>query len=91
VVKEIALKKRMDDDRIFAKWKEALEKGIEKLGQDSVETKVARMIDIELLAVLGKIQRLVGGKSWKMVRLFAVLMICPDLFLSTFTRNLLIL
>jgi hypothetical protein len=57
-----AIRKRIADDDVFLKKKEAAEKEIEMVESIAVETKSsAAVIPVELLLILGKVQGIVGG------------------------------
>jgi hypothetical protein len=55
-----ALKKRIEHDEEFFEKKEAVEKELEEIEQVKVETQ-SKVIPLELLVVLGKVQAIVGG------------------------------
>jgi hypothetical protein len=58
-----ALEKRIEQDREFMEKRELAEKEIEEIEEQvKLETK-SKVIPVELLVVLGKVQGIVGGKS----------------------------
>jgi hypothetical protein len=64
IAQDEALKKRIAQDKEFFEKKEAVEREIEELEDVAkVETQSKSLIPVELLAVLGKVQSIVGGMS----------------------------